>query len=229
MVRTSLGVGLVLAILAAAWPASAQVRRHDGYPYGVRAGYGFDNGYRDGLRHGERDARQNRPFDFNDNKDYRRADKGYDRRTNDLNSYRQNFRRGYEVGYREGYSQFGGYSRDRYRYPNGTYNPNGRYGYPGGGYGYPEGGRSGYPGGYGNRGGYAGPAYQYGLSEGYEKGLEDLRDRDPYEPTRHKWYREGDRHYSSRYGSREAYSNEYRVGFREGYDRAFREAGRYRY
>lgn len=228
MVRTSLGVGLALAIVAAAWPASAQVRRHDGDVYGARASYGFDNGYREGLRHGERDARANRSFDFNHSNDYRRADKGYDRRSGDFNSYRRDFRRGYEVGYREGYSR-SGYSRDGHRYPNGGYNPNDRYGYPGGGSGYPGGG-SGYPGGRsGYPGGYAGPGYQYGFSEGYEKGIEDLRDRDPYEPARHKWYREGDRHYSSRYGSRDAYKNEYRMGFREGYDRAFREAGRYRY
>jgi hypothetical protein len=217
MVRTSLGIGLAVAIVASASAASAQVRRHDGY-YGARAGYGYDSGYREGLQHGERDARQNRPFDYNDSRDYRRADRGYDRRTGDVDSYRREFRRGYEVGYREGYSRYG-YSRDRSGYGNRGYE------YPNrGGYGYPSRGGYGYP------GGYAGPAYQYGFSEGYEKGLEDLRDRDPYEPTRHKWYREGDRHYNNRYGSRDAYRNEYRFGFREGYDRAFREAGgRYRY
>jgi hypothetical protein len=213
MVRITLGVGVVLAILAAAEPASAQVRRHDGYPYATNGSYGFDNGYREGLRQGDRDARQNRPFDFNDNNDYRRADRGYDRRSGDANWYRREFRRGYEAGYREGYSQYGYGERNRYPNRGGNY-PNSRYGYPGG---------------YSNRG-YVGPAYQYGLSEGYEKGIEDVRDRDRYEPARHKWYREGDRHYNSRYGSREAYKNEYRVGFREGYDRAFREAGaRYRY
>jgi hypothetical protein len=213
MVRISLGVGVVLAILAAAVPASAQIRRHDGYPYATNGSYGFDNGYREGLRDGQRDARQNRPFDFNDNSNYRRAERGYDRRSGDVDWYRREFRRGYQAGYREGYSQSGYW--DRNRYPNnGGYYPDPRYGYPGG---------------YGNRR-YAGPAYQYGFSEGYEKGIEDVRDRDPYEPTRHKWYREGDRHYNNRYGPREAYKNEYRIGFREGYDRAFREAGaRYRY
>jgi hypothetical protein len=216
MVRISLGVGVVLAILAAAGPASAQVRRHDGYPYATNGSYGFDNGYREGLQEGQRDARQNRPFDFDDNNGYRRAERGYDRRSGDINWYRREFRRGYEAGYREGYSQYGYW--DRNRYPNngrGRYYPDSRYGYPGGAYG--------------NRG-YVGPAYQYGFSEGYEKGIEDVRDRDPYEPTRHKWYREGDRHYNNRYGSRDAYKNEYRIGFREGYDRAFREAGaRYGY
>jgi hypothetical protein len=227
MVRISLGVGVVLAILAAAVPASAQSRRHDGYPYATNGSYGFHNGYREGIEHGERDARQNRSFDFDHSSDYRRADRGYDRRTGHIEEYRREFRRGYEAGYRDGYSRSGNWSRDRY--PNGGYYPNDRYGYPGGGYGYPD-GRYGYPGGgYGGRG-YVGSAYQYGFNEGYEKGLEDVRDGDRYEPARHKWYREGDRHYKSRYGSREAYKNEYRVGFREGYDRAFREASaRYRY
>jgi hypothetical protein len=213
MVRISLGVGVVLAILAAAWPASAQVRRHDGYPYATNGSYGFDNGYREGLQRGERDARQNRPFDFNDDNEYRRAERGYNRSSGDVSWYRREFRRGYEAGYREGYSRYG--YGDRNRYPNRGGN-------------YPD-SRHGYPGGYGSRG-YVGPAYQYGFSEGYEKGLEDIGDRDRYDFARHKWYREGDRHYNNRYGPREAYKNEYRIGFREGYDRAFREAGaRYRY
>jgi hypothetical protein len=214
MVRTCLGVGLAVAIVSAAAPAAAQVRRHDGY-YGARASYGFDNGYRQGLSEGERDARQRQRFDYNDSNQYRRADRGYDRRSGDLDGYRREFRRGFEAGYRDGYQRAGN-GRGGY----GPYGNSGGRGNSRGGYGY--------PGGYGSPYGYASPAAQYGFNEGYEKGLEDLRDGDRYEPARHKWYREGDRHYNSRYGSRDAYKNEYRLAFREGYDRAFRE-GRYRY
>ena len=159
MIRISLGVGLALVIVAAAVPASAQVRRHDGYPYATNGSNGFDYGYREGLQHGERDARQNRPFDFNDSNDYRRAERGYDRRTGDINSYRREFRRGYEAGYRNGYSRSGNW--DRNRYPDGRYDRNGGY-YPNSRYGYPGGG-------YGNRG-YAGPASQYRLQRGLRKG-----------------------------------------------------------
>ena len=35
------------------------------------------------------------------------------------------------------------------------------------------------------------------LNDGYEKGREDARDRDSYDPLRHKWYREGDHDYKS--------------------------------
>jgi hypothetical protein len=40
---------------------------------------------------------------------------------------------------------------------------------------------------------------------------------------RHKWYREGDRHYRSSYGPRQQYENIYRQGFKEGYDHGYRE------
>ena len=73
-------------------------------------------------------------------------------------------------------------------------------------------------------GGYYGPAYGNGVNDGYEKGREDARDRDAYDPLRHKWYREGDRNYKNEYGSRQQYENVYREGFKEGYDRGYREA-----
>jgi hypothetical protein len=61
------------------------------------------------------------------------------------------------------------------------------------------------------------------VTDGYEKGREDARDRDSYDVLRHKWYREGDRHYKSEYGSRQQYENLYREGFKDGYDRGYRE------
>ena len=69
------------------------------------------------------------------------------------------------------------------------------------------------------------PAFTNGSRDGYEKGREDVGDRDPYDPARHSWYRSGDRNYRNEYGSRERYRDEYRQGFQEGYDRAFREYG----
>ena len=75
--------------------------------------------------------------------------------------------------------------------------------------------------------GYAGPAFQYGVDDGYQKGVEDARKNRSFDPLRHEWYRDGDRHYNSRDGSRQEYKDVYRQGFQQGYDRGFRE-GRYR-
>jgi hypothetical protein len=80
-----------------------------------------------------------------------------------------------------------------------------------------------------SRGGvYLGPgrhnaAFENGARDGYEKGREDARDGDRYDPRRHKWYREGDRGYNSRYGPRDLYKDEYRRGFLAGYERGYRE------
>src|SRR4051812_34481292 len=38
-------------------------------------------------------------------------------------------------------------------------------------------------------------AFNNGHGDGYEKGLDDARDRRNFDPTRHKWYRSGDRNY----------------------------------
>ena len=48
------------------------------------------------------------------------------------------------------------------------------------------------------------PAYPNGVNDGFEKGREDARKRRSYDPLRHEWYRDGDRDYSSEYGSEAA-------------------------
>ncbi len=75
--------------------------------------------------------------------------------------------------------------------------------------------------------GYASPAYERGFRDGLEKGRDDGRDGDRYDPLRHKWYREGDRGYNSRFGPRDQYKAAYREAFRQGYEQGYRE-GRYR-
>jgi hypothetical protein len=65
--------------------------------------------------------------------------------------------------------------------------------------------------------GYASEALRKGYDDGVVKGREDVRDRDSFDPARHKWYRSADRGYSSRDGSREEYRAEYRRGFLSGY------------
>lgn len=192
------------------------------YPYGHddRGVYNagaqpFDVGYREGVDHGRDDARRGRDFEYQHAREYQRADEGYNPRFGNRDAYRYEFRRGYERGYRDGfYTNTNGYGRyGNGRYGNGGYG-NGNYGnYP-----PPSSGRYGAP-GYG----YRSPAVEYGYNEGLQKGREDAEDHRAYDPLRQKWYREGDRHYDSRYGARDAWANDYRQAFREGYDRGYRE------
>ena len=225
----------VVGLVAADAPASAQVASRPDWtyssearqPYNEARRLAYDNGYREGVKEGERDARRRDAFNYQDERTWQRADRGYHRSFGDRNRYAQSFRTGYAAGYSDGYRRYapdygyGGYGRPGPAYPNarGGYGyPQGGYGYPQGGYGYPQDGY-GYPG----RGGYNSPAYTNGVNDGYEKGREDARDRDSYDVLRHKWYREGDRNYRSSYGPRQQYENLYRQGFREGYDRGYRE------
>ncbi|HEY7501909.1 MAG TPA: hypothetical protein VH740_25535 [Vicinamibacterales bacterium] len=215
--------------LAAASPASAQIGRPDWtyadearQPYNEARRVAYDNGYREGIKEGEREGRRREAFNYQDERTWQRADHGYHRSFGDRGRYEQSFRTGYAAGYSDGYRRFapsgyGGYGNR----PGGVY-PTSRdpYGagypeqYPRGGYGYPGQGSTRYN--------YS-PAFNNGVTDGYEKGREDARDRDSYDVLRHKWYREGDRHYKSEYGSRQQYENLYREGFKDGYDRGYRE------
>jgi len=206
-----------VALIALTTPACAQAvygGRGSGYGTDVRR-MAYDNGYRRGVENGERDARSGRNGDYRDDRAYRDGDWGYDSRYGSRGQYRQTFRDGYEAGYRNAYSRnarggyggYGGYGspRDDRRYPERNY-PGGNY--PGGGFGYSD------------------AARDYGYREGFEKGAEDARDGDRYDPLRHKWYREGDRHYNSRYGPKDQYTRAYREAFQQGYEAGYR--GRYR-
>ncbi len=217
MKRTLFAAAFGIAALALAVPASAQ-----GWRVAARPGYGdarasylearraaYDNGYREGLKEGQKESRKRDGFDYRDEKTYQRADKGYHREYGDRERYRQMFRAGYADGYAEayrrvGYGRPGDYGRRDDWGRNGGWNGQGRYG------------------GYGSD-----IAFQYGARDGYEKGVEDARERRTHDVLRHKWYRSGDRHYESRYGSRQAYADLYRRGFQQGYEQGYRE-GRWR-
>ncbi len=79
---------------------------------------------------------------------------------------------------------------------------------------------------YGYGYGYNDPAYERGLADGYDAGIDDARDRDRYEPRRHRRYRSGDNGYRGWYGPRDYYRNSYRQGFLAGYERGYRDAWR---
>ena len=75
-----------------------------------------------------------------------------------------------------------------------------------------------------NRGyGYNTVPFQNGDRDGYEKGLEDARRSNSFDPVRHSRYRSADNGYNNRYGTRDDYKLVYRDGFEAGYDRGYRE------
>lgn len=106
----------VLAVSALASTACAT-----GYAYGGqgtyrdRGGYNdgryyreverraYDNGFRDGVRRGERDARSNRRYDPSRHGEWRDADDGFRREYGDHTLYRRSFRNGFEAGYSQAY------------------------------------------------------------------------------------------------------------------------------
>ena len=78
------------------------------------------------------------------------------------------------------------------------------------------------------RSGYQDPAFARGYSEGYERGLDDGRDRDRYDAVRHRDYRDADDGYFRRYGPKRVYENNFRAGFRQGYEEGYRDGARRR-
>jgi hypothetical protein len=70
--------------------------------------------------------------------------------------------------------------------------------------------------------------YQNGYRDGLEKGREDARDRDSFDPVRHSRYRSADHGYQSRFGRKDEYKLVYREGFEVGYRQAYGDVrGRY--
>jgi hypothetical protein len=78
-----------------------------------------------------------------------------------------------------------------------------------------------------SRGVYDSVPFENGYRDGLEKGREDARDRDSYDPVRHSRYRSADRGYNQRYGTKEQYKLIYREGFEDGYNDGYgRRSGR---
>jgi hypothetical protein len=229
-----------LALALSATPAHAQFGRifgqdrDDNYRGNTRQ-IAYDNGYREGMNHGQNAVRDRRPFDLEREKDYRNADEGYRREYGNKDRYREDFRRGFAEGYRVAY-QRSGYNGGYYGGGVAVPRDNDRYGYPGTYPSYPNDGRvyggvyGGNAPGYGRYGyGYGGQtAFNNGMNDGVQKGQEDARNGKSLDPTRQKWYRSGERNYDGNLGmSRDEYRNEYRRGFQEGYERAYRDYRRW--
>ena len=207
----------------AAWrlPSSAELARTSddaqvSYYDARRAAY--DQGYREGAKEGEKDARRGERFAYQDEGEFRSADRGYHRSYGDRERYRQIFRDGYATGYSDGYGRL---SRNARNDGWNSQGPRGPYAQQGP---YPS--RGGYGPVYRGPQGYYSPAFDNGARDGFEKGREDARKNRSFDPLRHSWYRSGDRDYENEYGSREQYKDVYRRGFQDGYERGFRD-GRY--
>lgn len=74
---------------------------------------------------------------------------------------------------------------------------------------------------------YGSAPYDNGFRDGLEKGREDVRDGDSFDPVRHGRYRSADHGYESRYGTREQYKLAYRDGFEAGYSQGYGRRPRY--
>ena len=192
-------LALAIAAPACAQRVGPQTRPSYGYSSDVQR-ISYDRGYREGVVGGERDSRTGRQFRYQDDRAYQRADVGYNRSYGDVGRYRQTFRQGFVDGYAEGYRR---YARG------GGYGAGGRY--DDRGYAYPQ-----------RRDDRSLAPFDIGARDGFEKGREDARDNDRFDPRRHKWYRAGDREYNDRYGPRDRYQDEYRRGFLTGYERGYR-------
>jgi hypothetical protein len=116
MVRKRILRGLRWAALAAAVSLSfgAMAWAHDNDDYYYRHDeareHGYQNGYHDGVRHGQYDRMQG--YRYNYKSDQWEDAGGYEHWMGSRGQYKKSYRSGYVNGYREGYG-FYRYRRDR--------------------------------------------------------------------------------------------------------------------
>ena len=94
---------LVLSLLAANIP----VAHAEDYYHGGADRLAYDNGYRDGLRHGHFDRNEHHHYNIH-SQQYNDANQGYDRSMGPFKYYKRAYRDGYTRGYSEGYNSFRG-------------------------------------------------------------------------------------------------------------------------
>ncbi len=74
--------------------------------------YGYQNGFRDSVRHGREEGREHDPGDYQ-TPDWRQATSGYQDWMGPLDQYQRGYRDGYRNGFREGYRNVGWNDGDR--------------------------------------------------------------------------------------------------------------------
>jgi hypothetical protein len=93
---------IVLAMVAAA-PAAAQAPQRGARGEEDRWRVAYGNGYQTGYDNGSSDKRRGQLEQFDNDRDYREADRGYDPRDGDRDEYRTHYRDGYAEGYAEAF------------------------------------------------------------------------------------------------------------------------------
>jgi hypothetical protein len=164
--------------------------------------YGYQNGYRDGVRHGRYDRSANVGYNLRSDQ-WEDASDGYQRGMGSFGRYRKGYRQGYENGYRAGYSSDWG-RRNDYDRDDGYYNRFDRDAYGGEGRGN--------------------IAYNTGWNDGSAVAQSDVAQGKRYNSKPRGDYDDADHGYRREYGDKHAYKAEYTAGYRAGYDSAFSQS-----
>jgi hypothetical protein len=96
------GIRLAVLITFFSLALGSMAWAHDG-DYRGDGHYAFQNGYRDGLRHGAFDRNEHHRYNIH-SQQFNDADQGYDRSLGPFSYYKHAYRDGYASGYDEGYN-----------------------------------------------------------------------------------------------------------------------------
>ena len=184
-------VGVLAMLAALAVPAATANAGQDPRRAQVATQYGYDEGYRQGLRVGEDHGRRGQQFNFGVAVEYRQGDYGWRPSYGSRDQYRADFRLGFERGYRLGYGQYGGYRTSPPPWSNGR-----------------------------DRGA-SDLAFSNGFDDGYKEGLNDGRHRHRNDPIRGKPVPQRQSRLRGLVWQPEQYRWNYRNAFQRGYERGF--------
>ena len=205
--RTGLLLAITLALggLASAHDGDNDVRYHGGSLDAQR--HGNQHGYSDGYHHGQQDLARRVGYDYR-SRDWKDADRGYEKFMGSKGQFKKGYREGYRRGYDDGYRRRAGSAWERifgrtddriYRDDDDSW---GRH-------------RDDV---YANRGwGYQDVAYDIGYRDGLAWGRQDAGNGRGYKLNDNSLYKKATHGYDDRYGDKDAYKRRYRDGFARGY------------
>jgi hypothetical protein len=170
--------------------------------------HGYEHGYRDGYHQGRESRESHAKYNL-ETKDYKEADRGYDKHMGDQGEYKQGYRTGYQSGYDDAFYNRPGRFAEIYVREDARESRRDRdvtiIEVP--------------------RGGYSDLAYDTGYRDGIRAGQRDLSNHSNFDPADQPSYRDGDHGYRSSFGDLEGYKRQYREGFTRGYQDGY---GRWR-